>query len=141
MYFNTLYLLRGETLDNVNTSSIYESFGDRWCNSYGEHTPKYGYYCDWFQIGGRWVDELKASKGLYGDTSWTNEGYKHTDGNYSVCEIKDLTEPIGEDRIYAIATKSKIYYSDTNEVRFKELLDKINDKKIKGVVALIDCHD
>lgn len=150
MHFTTLYLLKDEKLDNISTSEIEDDFCDRYCYCCGESRPKYQYWCDWFQIGGRWCDILKAKKGLTGDKSWCNKDDETEKGSYSVVEIKDLTEPIDEESIYAIATKSRIYQSSNDwggtasgvdKDKFHELLNKINNKQIKGVIALIDCHD
>ncbi len=140
MHFSTIYLMRNEELDNVNNDGIIEDFYKRFCYGCGENTPKYEYFCDWFALGGRWLDILNASKGYKGETSWTNKDNEPSnDEHYSVCEIKDLISEINENSVYAIATKSKIYRQEEN--KFKELLDKINTKKIKGVIALMDCHD
>jgi len=150
MHFTTLFLMKGEELDDISICEIEDDFCDRFCYCCGETRPKYEYWCDWFKIGGRWCDILKAKRGIVGDRSWGNANDKHIEGTYSVVEIKDLTEPIDEKFIYAIATKSRIYQSSNdwggNEEgvdtdKFHELLTKINNKQINGVIALIDCHD
>lgn len=152
MHFTTLYLLKGEELENVSLGEIEEDFSIRFCYCCGEQTPKYEWWCDWFQIGGRWTDILKAKKGIYGERSWCNTDKKTKKGSYSVVEIKDLTEDIDENEIYAIATKSRIYTNPengygsnegntSNRDMFHKLLNQINNKQINGVVALIDCHD
>ena len=139
MHFTTLYLLQNEELDNISDSYVEEDFCDRFCYCCGETRPRYNYWCDWFQIGGRWCDLLKAKKGIVGARSWCNKEEESEPNTYSIAEIKDLTENISEEYIYAIATRSRIYEADTD--KFKQLLNKINTKQIKGVVALIDCHD
>ena len=152
MHFVTLFLLKNEELDNITLSEIVDDFCSRFCYCCGESTPKYEYWCDWFQIGGRWCDMLKATRGYVGERSWGNVEAEHIGNTYSVVEIKDLTEPIEADSIYAIATKSRIYHNpddddgnnDGNSVpkdSFHKLLEKINNKKINGVIAIVDCHD
>lgn len=142
MHFTTLYILQNEELENVDLSQIMGDFGDRFCYHCGETRPRYRYWCDWFQIGGRWCDIIKANKGINGDPSWAiKDDYKPKKGIYSIAEIKDLKEPISDEWIYAIATKSRIYEKQEGGGKFKSLLDKINNKQIKGVIALIDCHD
>lgn len=137
MHFTTLYLLKGETLDNISKGFIEEDFCDRFCYCNGETRPKYQYWCDWFLVGGRWNDTevLKAKRGIRGENGIGEYG----EPTISIAEIKDLEGDIEDRWLYAIATKSRIYTSETEE--FKTLLNKINKKLIKGVVALIDCHD
>lgn len=150
MHFTTLYLLKGKELENISKSQIEEDFCDRFCYCCGETRPKYDYWCDWFQIGGRWCDMLRATKGLTCDRGYPNEGEPIVPNRFSIVEIKDLTEPIDAKYIYAIATKSRIYQNSNNwggnengvnKGKFHELLDKINNKQIHGVIALVDCHD
>ena len=149
MHFTTLFILKGEELEDLSLSYIEEMFCDRYCYCCGETTPKYQYWCDWFQIGGRWCDLLKAKKGLHGEVSWMDKDYKPQDGLYSAVNIRDLTEPIDRDSIYAVATLSRIYQEDSgwqvggnvNKTKFHKLLDDIDNKKFDGVVVLIDCHD
>lgn len=150
MHFTTLYIMSNETLDTINKSIIEQDFCERFCYCCGETTPRYEYWCDWFQIGGRWCDILKAKKGLNCARSWSNDNAPVEPNKFSVCEIDDLLEPINENQIYAIATKSRIYQSSNDwggnengvdKDKFHQLLNKINNKQIKGVIALIDCHD
>lgn len=150
MHFTTLFILKGETLDNINQSIVENTFGERFCYCCGETRPMYDYWCDWFQIGGRWCDILKAKKGIHCTREYPNKGEPVNKGEFSIVEIKDLTEPINENQIYAIATKSRIYQSSNDwggtesgvdKDKFHDLLHKINTKQINGVIALIDCHD
>ena len=141
MHFSTLFLLKNKTLDNICFSEIEKDFAKRFCYCCGETTPKYRNWCDWFQIGGRWCDILEAKRGLVGERSWCNENEKRLPDTFSVVEIEDLTKKIDIESIYAIATKSRIYEYNYEKEKFQSLLDKINNKKIKGVIALIDCHD
>lgn len=148
MHFTTLFLIKNKTLEDLSANEIERMFSESFCYNCGESRPKYRYWCDWFQIGGRWPDILKATKGEHCSSCWSNGNYKAKNGSYSIVEIKDLTKPISEDQIYSIATKSRIYtkssewgYHKTNTGKFRELLNKINNKEINGVIALIDCHD
>lgn len=150
MHFSTIYILKGETLDTVSKESIVEDFYERFCYGCGENKPKYQYWCDWFQIGGRWGEFFVAKKGLEGDRSWCIKDEPILPNHFPIVEIKDLKEEIDGEYIYAIATKSRIYQSSddwggtskgVNKSKFKELLRKINNKEINGVIALIDCHD
>lgn len=143
MHFTTLFILKNETLDNISLCDVENEFGKRFCYSCGESTPKYRYWCDWFLVGGRWGDILQAQKGIYGDGC-----DKPRKGFYSIVEIKDLTAPLDVNSIYAVATKSRIFQKSDewtsglpNEEKFNKLIDDINNKRFKGVIALIDCHD
>lgn len=140
MHFTTLYLLKGEELDNIGLWMIERDFSERFCYCCGETTPKYQWWCDWFQIGGRWAEPIVAKRGYLGDRSWCNKDEKRVSSNhFAVAEIKDILEPLDSTYIYAIATKSRIYTSE--DPKYAELLAKINNKQINGVVAFIDCHD
>jgi len=141
MHFSTLFILKNETLENISKSEIDDLFSDRFCYCCGESRPKYRYWCDWFQVGGRWGELFVAKKGLIGDRSWCNEKDPVEKDHYAICEIKDLTEPIDKDCIYAVATKSRIYEAESHREKFDKLIDQINRKEINGVIALIDCHD
>lgn len=150
MHFSTIFLLKGATLEDTSESDIIADFYDKFCYGCGEHRPKYQHWCDWFQIGGRWCDMFVAKKGLCCDRNYPNKGEPIIPNHFSIVEIKDLTEPIEKERIYAVATRSRIYQSSNdwggsengvNKDKYNELIDKINNKEIKGVIALIDCHD
>lgn len=149
MHFSTLFFLRNEELENTNILEIEEIFSKRFCYNCGETKPKYLYWCDWFAIGGRWGDLLNASKGKRCASTWSNDYKKDQEGRYAICNVSDLTQPIDENLIYAIATKSKIYRKSgewqdeaiCDKAKFDKLLSDINGKKVKGVIAIIDCHD
>ena len=148
MHFTTLFILRNETLDNVSRWNIEDMFCERFCYCCGESRPMYQKWCDWFQVGGRWCDCLKATKGIAGERSWFSEDEEPEENHYSIVEVKDLLEPIDEKMVYAIATKSKIYlkeetwqWGNVDKEKFDKLLNDINTKKFKGVIAFMDCHD
>ena len=139
MHFTTLFILKGEKLDDISFQEIDDMFCERFCYCCGESRPMYEYWCDWFQIGGRWCDLLVATKGKVGERSWCNQDDKMEQNHFSIVEIKDLTNDIDKEMIYAVATKSRIYH-DCDE-KYHQLIDQINAKQINGVIALIDCHD
>ncbi len=146
MHFTTLFVLKNETLENISRSEIEDMFAERFCYCCGETKPKYHYYCDWFQLGGRWSDILKAKKGIRCEKCWSNDYAKDEKDMFSIVEIKDLIDELPKDRIYAVATKSRIYeHSDgfyfINPEKFDKFINDINNKKFNGVIALIDCHD
>lgn len=148
MHFTTLFVLKNETFESISRSQIEDMFAERFCYCCGETKPKYHYWCDWFQIGGRWPDMLKAKKGIRCEKGWSNDYAEDQEGMFSVVEIKDLTDKLPKDYIYAIATKSRIYehvdgYDEklVNQDMFTRLINDINNKKFNGVIALIDCHD
>lgn len=139
MHFTTLFILKGETLENISSSQIEDMFSERYCYCCGETRPTRRYWCDWFQIGGRWCDILKAKNGIHGEKSWCNEEEQIENDKFSIVEIKDLTEKIDRSSIYAVANKTTIY--DDSKEKFNKLLDDIDNKKFNGVIAVIDCHD
>ena len=148
MHFTTLFVLKNEELKYLSKREIEDMFRERYCYDCGESKPKYKRWCDSFQIGGRWCDILTAKKGLKGTRSWTNKNEPNQKGKYSIVQIEDLSEKLPRDEINSVATKSKIVLKNeewtcgnVDEEKFNELLDNIDNKKIKGIIALIDCHD
>ena len=148
MHFTTLFILKGEDLENISQDEIEDSFAERFCYDCGETTPKYLHWCDWFEVGGRWGDIIKAKKGIHCERDWSNENAPIIKGEYSIVNVKDLTEPLNRQQIYSVATKSRIYlksddwaYGNVNPEKFNKILDDIDNKRFDGVIALIDCHD
>ena len=148
MHFTTLFILKGEKLEDLSSQTIEELFSERFCYCCGESKPKYRYWCDWFQIGGRWCDMLKAKRGIHCERSWSNDNAPINEGEYAIVQISDLTEKLPREYIYAAATKSRIYLDsgewqsgDINPDKFNQLLNDIDNKRFDGVIALIDCHD
>ena len=98
--------------------------------------------CDWFQIGGRWVDRIKASRGLKGEHSWCNAGERSQDNCYTIVEIKDIDEEFLVDiekYFYGVATESE-YCEGENSQMYKDFMSKLKNKELTGVITLIDCH-
>ena len=148
MHFTTLFILKGEKLEDYSKEEIEDIFCERFCYCCGETKPKYLYWCDWFQIGGRWGDLLKAKKGIHCDRGWSNDNAPIVPGEFAVAQISELTEPLPRNRIYSVATKSQIILKSedwtvgkVDEEKFNKILDDIDNKKFEGIVALIDCHD
>jgi len=148
MHFTTLFILKNEELENLSLQDIEEMFSDRYCYNCGETKPKYLNWCDWFQIGGRWCDILKAKHGIHCERGWSNDNAPIKDNEFSIVQINDLTEKLPRESIYSVATKSRMYLKkdswqsgEVNLEKFNQLLDDIDNKKFNGVVALIDCHD
>lgn len=148
MHFTTLFILKNEKLEDLTTADIEEMFSERYCYNCGETKPKYKYWCDWFQIGGRWCDLLKAKRGIHCKRGWSNDNTPIVEGEFAIVQISDLTEKLPRDSIYAVATKSRIYTHEdawqcgyVNEAKFNKLLDQIDNKEFDGVIAFIDCHD
>lgn len=138
MHFTVLYLMKGK-MKNITERKIENSFGKRYCDGCGEQEPTCMYVCDWFMIGGRWNDtEILPTK--IGKSGRNGVGENYREPKVQVCEIKDLTGPINTEFLYALADESGTYYEST-EPEFNEVIEEINSKKIKGVVAVIDCHD
>lgn len=148
MHFTTLFILKGEKIEDLSSYEIEDQFRERFCYCCGETKPKYKNWCDWFEIGGRWCDPLKAKKGFHCERGWSNDNAPIVNGEFAVAQISDLTEELPRDCIYAVATKSRIYIKnedwgngEVNPERFDKLLNEIDSKKFEGVIALIDCHD
>ena len=148
MHFTTLFILSGENLENTSAQQIEDLFCDNFCYCCGETHPKYQSWCDWFQIGGRWCDILKAKKGIHCVRGWSNDNAPIENDKFSIVNISDLTGKLPRNQIYAVATRSRIYLEndewqggDVNPTKFHQLLDMIDNKQLNGVIALIDCHD
>ena len=149
MHFTTLFILKGEKLEDLSREEIENLFCERYCYCCGETKPKYEYWCDWFQIGGRWGDPLNAKKGLHAKRGYPIEDEPIVPGKFAVTQISELTELLPREKIYSIATKSRIYLKSSDwqvggivdKDNFHKLLDDIDNKKFEGVIAFIDCHD
>lgn len=162
MHFTVLYFKEGKKLEDCSKIDIEDDFASKFCYStledellYDEETGEYvenpdfelpegyvGSVCDWFQIGGRWVDALKASRGLKGDPSWGFDNFKSPEDGFSVVEIKDLNENFLEDidtLLYAVATETE--YFENSEEEYDDFITKLKTKELNGVISLIDCHD
>lgn len=162
MHFTVLYFKEGKKLEDFGKGYIgelEEDFGSKFCYSnlddeliYNEEIDDYvknpdfklpeGYVCsvcDWFQIGGRWVDRLNAFRGLKGDPSW---GITALPTGYSVVEVQDLDNNFLqniETLFYAVATETE--YFESGEEGYDTFMTKLKNKELNGVISLIDCHD
>ena len=148
MHFTTLFILKGEKLEDLSSREIENQFREKFCYCCGETKPKYQNCCDWFQTGARWGDPIKANKGFNCERGWSNDDSPVVNGEFAVVQISDLTEKLPRDMIYSVATKSRIYLKsddwnsgEVNPEKLNELLDEIDSKKFDGVIAFIDCHD
>lgn len=148
MHFTTLFVLKGAKLEELTQREVDKMFEERFCYCCGETRPKYKYWCDWFQIGGRWSDILEAKKGICCESSWSNNYAEKEDGKFSIVQISELTQPLPRHLIYSVATKSKIILKnddwncgEVDQAKFNKMLDDIDNKKFDGVIALMDCHD
>lgn len=79
------------------TFSTFEDFMREWCNEEKDSkTGKYGYWenpndkWDWYQLGGRYRGDLKASCGELGDPSWCNEDEAVPEGRFDKARIADI---------------------------------------------------
>ncbi|MBO7734418.1 MAG: hypothetical protein J6S67_17770 [Methanobrevibacter sp.] len=140
MHFCILYIMKGVNIEDTGIGEIEQDFGERFCYSCGESKPKYESFCDWFQVGGRWNDIIKARKGIKGDPSFMS-GEESEEGYYTIVDVNDIEEEINHKMIYGVATKSRIYTEYDQPEKVMEWLEKIANHKFKGCVAIIDCHD
>ena len=148
MHFTTLFVLKNENIEDLSLEEIDNKFSERFCYNCGETKPKVQSWCDWFEIGGRWCDPLKAKKGIHCVRGWFNDNAPIIDGEFAIAQISDLKEKMPRNLIYSVATKSQIYLKNDkwndgniNPEKIDKLLDEIDDKKFDGVIAFIDCHD
>ena len=117
---------------------------EEWVEDDDYETPD-GYVegiCDWFQVGGRWADRIKATKGLKGERSWCNVDQETPTDCYTVVEVKDIDDEFLqtiEKLFYGIATESK-YCEGENDSDYKAFMTKLKNKELTGVITLIDCH-
>lgn len=164
MHWTVLYFKENYTLDDLGNNYIdwlAEDFGDRYlqdeCGGYvydeelDDWVEDENYelpddyvdgICDWFQIGGRWVDRIKASRGLYGEPSWCNCNEKPREGFYTIVEIKDIDDEFLqsiEKIAYGVATESQ-YFEGDYDPDYKEFMRKIKNRELTGIITLVDCH-
>ena len=117
---------------------------EEWVEDDDYETPD-GYVegiCDWFQVGGRWADHIKATRGLKGERSWCNVDQETPDDCYTVVEVKDIDDEFLqtiEKLFYGIATESK-YCEGDNDPGYKDFMTKLKNKELTGVITLVDCH-
>lgn len=164
MHFTVLYFKENTTLEDLGKyylDTITEDFAekylqdedagcrydeelDEWVEDEDYEVPEghVSAICDWFQVGGRWVDRIKASRGLKGEPSWCNCSEKTPDDCYTVVEVKDIDDEFLqtiEKLFYGIATESE-YFEGDYDPDYKEFMTKLKNKELTGVITLIDCH-
>lgn len=163
MHFTVLYFRENKTLEDLDDnylSELEEEFGRKYLDPdferfiYDEETDDYvenpdyddsklvSPICDWFQVGGRWADQLKASSGLKGERSWCNCNQETPEGYYTIVEVKDLDDEFLqtiENMIWAVVTETT--YFEVGESGYNEFMRRLKSKELVGVVSLIDCHN
>lgn len=131
-------------LQDENAGMRFDEELEEWVEDDDYKTPD-GYVegiCDWFQIGGRWVDRIKASKGLKGEPSWCNCSEKTPTDQFTVVEVKDIDDEFLqtiEKLFYGITTESN-YFEGENDPEYQDFMTKLKNKELTGVITLIDCH-
>lgn len=144
MHFTVLYVKEDTKLEDITLSDIEEEFGDAYCYCCGDREADIMNVCDWFQVGGRWSDVIKATRGIKGDPSWCSTPTTEND-LFSIVEIADVDEEFLTTRlenfVYAVATPETYEENYDENKEFKEIFNKVKNKQINGVIALIDCHD
>lgn len=156
MHFSVLYFKENKKLDDINIYDLEDDFGMKFCYEYNdcdyiynEETDEYEEIfdfedsicgiCDWFQLGGRWVDMLQASRGISSEQLLASG--ENANG-YSVVEVKDLNDDFLKDideLFYGVATETS--YATQGDFEFDEFMTKLKNKELVGVISIIDCHD
>jgi len=138
MHFTVYVILKDEPLENFNWEEVENDFYNKFCDGCGENEPEIDAVSDWFQLGGRWIDGFKASKGIHGDPAWMMDDFEEKDGEFSVCEIKDLLDTGESFEPYAFVMDDE--YTEEGEDRYNEILSQIRNKTLNGTIVLLDCH-
>jgi hypothetical protein len=162
MHFTVLYFRENKTLEDLDVnylSELEEEFGRKYLDVedrfiYDEETDDYienpdcddselvSPICDWFQVGGRWADQIKASRGLRGERSWCNCDQETPEGYYTIVEVKDLDDEFLqtiEKMVWGVGTETT--YFEEGESDYNEFMRQLKSKELVGVVSLIDCHN
>lgn len=139
MHFTVYVILRDEKLEDFDYNEFEEDFSNKFCDCCGENEPEIEDVCDWFQLGGRWVDRLHASKGITGSPAWMMAEYHRPDDNqYSACEIKDLLTTDESFEPYAFVLDDN--YAEEGSTEYNSILNQIRNKTLNGVLVALDCH-
>ena len=138
MHFAVYVILKDTKLEDFDYNKFEEDFSKKFCDGCGEQEPEIDDVCDWFELGGRWIDELKATKGIHGNPAWMMDDFEEKDGEFSVCEIKDLLDTGEEFEPYAFVMDDD--YTEEGQRKYKKILNEIRNKTLNGVLVLLDCH-
>lgn len=145
-----------EFCNQEDIDNIYEQFGEDQDKLEEELEKFYDQgkenICDWFELGGRWTKQLiKTEKGKGRNGEWYGlkclkkeelEEYNNKENWCDIANIEDIVE-IYENGIHNIAMLGGTYYDTENclqKEEWKYVIKGILDHKIKGCVAIIDCH-
>jgi hypothetical protein len=147
MHFAVYTILKNSKLRDFDRYKFIDDFSNKFCFDYDTEDDaslaenRICCLCDWFEIGGRWCDMFKATKGIKGDLDWMRRmsgEFGHINKNdVSVCEIDDLLEV--PEPPYGFVVDDK--YIEENTPEYNELVDAVANKTIHGVLVLLDCHE
>lgn len=153
MHFSALYIREDLDISKTSATRLKEDFGEQFCHFCGErdYDSVPNPICDWFEIGGRWghLLEVKDNKGKSGEPHYSlkskeelDEFAKESKTKCDFANIKDLNAPIDSEKIYFVILNDEIVAnSDDGKGCIEEWVDKVNNKTLKGLVAVMDLHD
>ena len=137
MHFAIYAILPNKKLEDFNQKEFEDDFTKKFCDCCGENEPTVECVSDWYEIGGRWCDGLKASKGIKGQPAWMMLDFDSGDGQYSVCEVQDLTATPAEP--YAFVMNDE--YIEEGEEKYNQIMNRIRSRSLNGLIVLLDCHN
>jgi len=150
MHCATLLFLENETIEDMTrwrVEEVLDEFDANFSNRLGEQKPAICLLADWFCIGGRWSGELKARRGIAPSAAldqFYDEDEELIDNETNGCEVDDLLEPF-HPMTYVINNEKVIrygydadYYGENGD--YEAFTKAIDEKKVHGVLLLIDCH-
>lgn len=147
MHFTVVYFKENVTLKDLKSKyldikdQLSEEFYTKYSDGCGERKPDIYDVCDWFQIGGRWNDMLRATKGYKGKASIFDLN-KSTESNaFSIVNSADLEEEFLNkiDSCFA-GVATELEYFEEGDPKFINFFTKLKNKEINGVLCLMDCH-
>ena len=93
------------------------------------------------RIGGQYSNILQATDGIGGELSWFGiDNEPDMPGNFTVCEIKDLTASVALPTAIIIESDDGLIVSMNDAETLGLLIDKINNKSIDGIIAAIEYY-
>ena len=140
MHFAIYAILPNKKLEDFNQKEFEDDFTKKFCDCCGENEPTVECISDWYEIGGRWCDNLKASRGIKGNLDWMRalQGQSSDDdGQYSVCEVQDLTATPAEP--YAFVMNDE--YAEEGTDKYNQIMNRIRSRSLNGLIVLLDCHN